>query len=225
MFIRQSDRGKYPFKVSLNTFYFFVTEKRSEKKEANTVTTVLIVSGSVKFFGQFKAAAELTGCEILTATSMSEAKKYLMLGGVGSVVINCPVGDGYGFDEAAKTADTYDVNVLLFVKQELFSDVAAKFNRPDIITLQKPTDRETICAAAQRLLFTARRTPTDIVDGQTCGDGRLVELKIISRAKILLMRQFSMSEAQAHRYIEKRAMDMGRTKKAIAEGIIRSYRN
>ena len=41
--------------------------------------TLLIVSSSVKFFGQFKTASEISDCEILTATSMSEAKKYLSL--------------------------------------------------------------------------------------------------------------------------------------------------
>lgn len=186
------------------------------------MTTLLIVSSSVKFFGQFKAAADISDCEILTATSMNEAKKYLMLGGVNAVVINCPLGDGFGFDEAAKTADDYGVKVLLFVKQELFDDVSAKFDRADIITVKKPNDRDTVRAAAEKLMSGANAESRPAADFP---DGKYTELKIISRAKILLMRQFSMSEAQAHRYLEKRAMDMGRTKKAIAEGIIRSYRN
>lgn len=189
------------------------------------MTTVLLVSSSVKFFGRFKAAAELSECEILTATSMNEAKKYLMLGGVGSAVINCPVGDGFGFDEAEKLADTYEVNILLLVKQELYSDVCARFSSDsDIITLQKPTDRESIRKAMRELLSTAKAETGSAGDSSVDG-GRLSELKIISRAKILLMRQFSMSEPQAHRYLEKRAMDTGRTKKAIAEGIIRAYKN
>ncbi len=188
--------------------------------------TLLIVSSSVKFFGQFKAAAEISDCEVLTATSMNEAKKYLLLGGVNAVVINCPVGDGFGFDEAAKTADSYGVSILLFVKQELFADVSSKLDRADIITVKKPTDKENIRAAVQKLINTtdAEKTPND-TNNSMHADEKLTELKIISRAKILLMRQFSLSEAQAHRYLEKRAMDMGRTRKAIAEGIIRSYRN
>ena len=185
--------------------------------------TVLAVSSSVKFFGQFKAAAEISDCEILTATSMNEAKKYLLLGGISAVVINCPVGDGFGFDEAAKTADSYGVRVMLFVNQELFDDVAARLDRSDIITVKKPTDRESIREAAKRLMSDAC---TEKSPGRAeREDEKLTELKIISRAKLLLMRQFSMSEAQAHRYLEKRAMDMGRTRKTIAESIIRSYRN
>ena len=185
--------------------------------------TLLIVSSSVKFFGQFKTASEISDCEILTATSMSEAKKYLMLGGINAVVINCPVGDGFGFDEASKTADSYGVRVLLFVMQELFDDVSARLDRPDIITVKKPTDRITVRTAALKLISEADAGKAPVEPKPA--DDKLTELKIISRAKILLMRQFSMSEAQAHRYLEKRAMDMGRTKKAIAEGIIRSYGN
>lgn len=187
------------------------------------MTTVLVVSSSVKFFGQFRAAAELDNCEILTATSMSEAKKYLMLGGIHAVVINCPVSDGFGFDEAAQTADTYETPILLFVRQEIFADVSAKLKRQDIIILQKPNDREHIRAAAETLISQISFAKKSAYESAL--DEKLNELKIISRAKILLMRQFSMSEAQAHRYIEKSAMDNGRTKKATAQGIIKAYRN
>ena len=35
----------------------------------------------------------------------------------------------------------------------------------------------------------------------------------------------NMSEAEAHRYIEKQAMDMRMTKKQVAESILKTYEN
>ena len=49
------------------------------------------------------------------------------------------------------------------------------------------------------------------------------EAHIINRAKRLLIDRLKMSEAQAHRYIEKTAMDSCVKKREIAENIIRIY--
>ena len=49
------------------------------------------------------------------------------------------------------------------------------------------------------------------------------EIRIVNRAKMLLMQNMSMTEQEAHRYIEKEAMDRSMRKTAIAEEIIRRY--
>ncbi len=51
----------------------------------------------------------------------------------------------------------------------------------------------------------------------------MAEIRIVSRAKLLLISEMQMDEAQAHRYIEKQAMDRCVTKRAIAEEIINTY--
>ena len=54
---------------------------------------------------------------------------------------------------------------------------------------------------------------------------KIDDMRIIDRAKCLLISCLSMSEQEAHRYIEKQAMDMRETKRAIAEGILKTYEN
>ena len=49
------------------------------------------------------------------------------------------------------------------------------------------------------------------------------EQRLIARAKHTLMLYLNMSEPMAHRYIEKRAMDMRVTKKEIARNILKAY--
>ena len=51
------------------------------------------------------------------------------------------------------------------------------------------------------------------------------EWKIVNRAKWLLIGKLGMSEADAHRYIEKLAMDTRQTRREIADGIIKTYEN
>ena len=52
---------------------------------------------------------------------------------------------------------------------------------------------------------------------------QLQDMKRIQKAKSLLMNQLGMSEADAHRWIEKAAMDRCVKKREIAETIIRMY--
>ena len=51
----------------------------------------------------------------------------------------------------------------------------------------------------------------------------MVEIRIVNKAKWLLISELKMSEADAHRYIEKQAMDQCITKRSIAEDIIKTY--
>ena len=53
--------------------------------------------------------------------------------------------------------------------------------------------------------------------------GKLDDLRLIDRAKCILVSQMKMEEREAHRYIEKQAMDRRMTKRAIAEGILKTY--
>ena len=51
---------------------------------------------------------------------------------------------------------------------------------------------------------------------------KLDDTRIVTRAKLLLMSRLKMSEAEAHRYIEKTAMDTGAKRREVAESIIRT---
>ncbi len=51
------------------------------------------------------------------------------------------------------------------------------------------------------------------------------ELQLVNRAKLILMQRFQMTEKDAHRFIEKNAMDRCEKRRSIAESIIRTYQN
>ena len=52
---------------------------------------------------------------------------------------------------------------------------------------------------------------------------KIEELRIVERAKCVLIEHLSFSEEQAHRYIEKQAMDRRMTRRSVAEGILNTY--
>lgn len=52
---------------------------------------------------------------------------------------------------------------------------------------------------------------------------QLTDTKLVNRAKLLLMTRLQMSEGEAHRYIEKTAMDNGEPRRNVALRLIRTY--
>ena len=54
---------------------------------------------------------------------------------------------------------------------------------------------------------------------------KIEEIRLTDRAKCLLIEFERLSETEAHRYIEKRAMDLRAPKITVAREIIRRYEN
>jgi len=52
---------------------------------------------------------------------------------------------------------------------------------------------------------------------------KIEDIRIIDRAKCILISRLNLSEEQAHRAIEKQAMDMRASKRVIAEDILKTY--
>ena len=54
-------------------------------------------------------------------------------------------------------------------------------------------------------------------------EAKVADIRIINRAKLLLVQHLQMTETEAHKYIEKQAMDTSMRRRTIAENIIRTY--
>ena len=79
-----------------------------------------------------------------------------------------------------------------------------------------------LAAVLPSLLASAERLRT-LRDKTSSLQQRLDDSRIVARAKLLLISHLGMSEGDAHRYIEKTAMDSCLPRRDVAEGIIRTY--
>ena len=112
--------------------------------------------------------------------------------------------------------------VLLLVRAELHDEIYDKVAEHGVFTLAKPTAKPTILialgwmsSARERLRKSEKKTLSI--------EEKMEEIRIVNKAKWLLIRELKMDEPQAHRYIEKQAMDRCVTRREIAEDIIRIY--
>lgn len=141
----------------------------------------------------------------------------------GSVaVIVAPLQDENALNLARDLAGRWPLGLLLLVRRERFDQTAPAAAAFGVPALSLPVSRGTLetalrftAAAAVRLTGFARQRDTM--------RSKVEDLRLVGRAKSLLMEHLGMTEPEAHRYIEKQAMDRSRKRRDIAEKIIRTY--
>ena len=187
--------------------------------------SALIISSSDKglsFFTELLSAASVG--VISTLPSCSEARRLLLERNFDLVVINAPLRDESGIDFAQQVSSKGISQVMLVVKSEHFDAVSALCEEYGVLTVAKPVNRALFWSAL-KLAGAAQNRLKRMQEENKRLRQTIEDIRIIDRAKCLLISYLSMSEQDAHRYIEKQAMDMRTTKRAVAEGILRTYEN
>ena len=114
---------------------------------------------------------------------------------------------------------TYSSSVLIVTPNEIMKDVADYVTDYGVMVLAKPVEYDLLRRAVKFMIAIQERLFAFDHKLRTL-EKKLNEEKIIGRAKCLLIEKKGMTEAEAHRYIGKHAMDEGITRKLMAEDII-----
>ena len=111
---------------------------------------------------------------------------------------------------------------MLLVKADIHAAIHDKVAEHGVFTLPKPTSKS-ILTQALYWMESMRERLRQFEKKSVSIEEKMVEIRIVNKAKWLLISELKMSEADAHRYIEKQAMDQCITKRSIAEDIIKTY--
>ena len=138
--------------------------------------------------------------------SCGEARRALLDKEYDIALINAPLQDDFGMRLAIDVCSTSHAGVLLCVKSALYNDVYSKVTPHGVLTLSKPTSLPMITHSL-RVLCALRERLRKLEAKQQSVEERMEEIRLVNRAKWLLIQCLNMTEAQAHRYIEKQSMD------------------
>ena len=185
--------------------------------------SVLIVSSSEKAEDYLREVLSGGAFSLVkSAKSVSEAKRMQLENRFDIVIIKTPLTHDFGIEFAEQLCEDSSVGVLLFVKNELFEQVSYKVENYGVLTFARPGTRQSITQAIRLLVATHNRLAA-FEKRAVKLEAKMKEIRLINRAKWLLIDRFNMSEAEAHKYIEKTAMDNCVSRGEIAENIIRTY--
>jgi len=162
--------------------------------------------------------------QIIVVHSCGEARRILLERHFDLIIVNAPLRDESGESFSRHVASKGISQVMLIVKSEFFDAVSAVCEDDGVLTISKPLNK-TIFWSALSLAKSALIRIKRMYDENTRLTQRIEDIRIVDRAKCILISHMNMSEQDAHRHIEKQAMDLRSTKREVAESIIRTYEN
>lgn len=183
---------------------------------------VLVAGSGDKIFDYISEMLPRTGYEsVLRAGDAGEVRRMLLDSPVDIVIINTPLSDDFGVELALDLAEGA-IGVMLLVKNELYDQVCYKVEDSGVLTLGKPMSRQGFYSAVKLLTAMTARLSKMEKANRTLQE-KMADIRVVNRAKWLLIEHHHMKEQDAHYFIEKQAMDTRLSRREVAENIIRTY--
>ncbi len=182
--------------------------------------SALIVSASEKFNSLLSPILTESGYSpVIYASSVSAAKRKYLEKTFDIVIINAPLPDDSGDSFAADVCTRKNSVCMMIVKSDILEETNSRLVEQGVFVMAKPFAQGTLYMALKWL--ESARERLRIVDARTPSlEEKMEEIRIVNRAKWVLIEKKSMSEEEAHHYIEKQAMDTSSTRRTVAERII-----
>jgi len=181
------------------------------------ITKVLLVSKDSKLSSQIKSVLIAPLFAVTEINDFNEARRHLMEESFKLILVD--FGDGSGLDFSTDISETPST-ILLLIPNEHFDQISYKVEPYGVLPITKPFDQYyfyniikislAVQAKIDRLLFQNIKLKN-----------KLEEIRLVNRAKMLLMSHKNMTEEEAHRYIEQTAMNRCIKKIDLADEIIK----
>ena len=157
------------------------------------------------------------------ANNCALARRMILERSYEILIVNTPLGDENGINLAIDAAEINKMGVMLFTSPEKYNEYYDKTHEYGILTLPNTSDGETFVQTL-RLLCATRQRVQSLEKKNLSFSERMAEVRIISEAKLLLIQKKGFTEDEAHKYIEKNAMNNRITFVLSAKSIINQYK-
>lgn len=183
----------------------------------------LIVSGSVKSIEAVEQLLKAAGYKRITSiTSGSEARRLAGTSDFELVVINTPLTDEYGHELSIMISEASTAGIILICKNDISDDVSDKVSDFGVCVVPKPLNK-VVFHQSLKLVQATRSRMLGLKKENVKLLGQIEEMRLINRAKCALMQYLKFTEPQAHKYIEKQAMNNRQTRCEVARHILDTY--
>jgi response regulator NasT len=187
-------------------------------KSEDAARCVLIVSASEQFTAAVRKL--LKGVIMLDAKkSAATARRMILERYYDLVIINAPLPDEPGEDFAIDVTRDCNASVLLVTSGEVYEDALEHVTDFGVLVIAKPLTYRRLDQAI-RFLSAVQNTVHRMEKQLQTEHEKMEELRIVSKAKLVLIEQKHMTEDEAHRFIGKQAMDSGISRRRAAERIL-----
>ena len=152
---------------------------------------------------------------VVNLNSGAAARRAMLERDFDLVIIDFPLSDESGVRLAIEAVGNKKSVALIVVSADKYTEVFMKVAEYGVFTLMTERAVEWMCVTRERLRGYER--------AEKSVSEKMEEIRLVNRAKWILIDVLGMSENDAHRYIEKQAMNRCVTKSEVARGIISTY--
>lgn len=138
------------------------------------------------------------------------------------VVVSTPLRSEFGLNFAAEVKNRTDAAILVLAKTEIADEVQSRIKFTGAYVLSRPFAKQSLVQTAKMAVM-AKEDIRRLEQEKNKLTKQLEDTKIIDRAKCCLIQYLNLTENQAHRHIQKLAMDTRRTQREVADDILITY--
>ena len=160
--------------------------------------------------------AEITNCFDDDEAAAAE------LSGYDLVIVSTPLRSEFGLNFVADVRSRTDAIIIVLAKTEIADEVQNRIRFTGAYVLPRPFSKQSLVQTIKTAQM-AKENMNRLEQEKSRLSKQLDDIKTIDRAKCCLIEYLNLTENQAHRHIQKLAMDTRRTQREVAEDILRTY--
>lgn len=190
-------------------------------ERAEQRSSVLIAAATEKTAAQIKGILPSGFGKTSFQMSMTKVKQKLAEESFDLLIIYAPLPDELGLQSAIDLSSKYPaMSILLLVGKDVYQEALYRAGDSGIMILARPLSAAHFSATLQLLSAMSRKVHNLMNDNMKL-QRKLEDERYVGRAKCLLIEKEGMTESEAHKYIEKQAMNASITRREVALRIIR----
>ncbi len=154
--------------------------------------------------------------------SAAQAAQELLNRHYDVILVNAPLPDEFGTGFVLDICTRYTSGILVITPGDVADDVTERVIDYGVVVLAKPLTNRALARNLRHLVAIQNKMQETEKKVLTLEE-RIKEMRTVNQAKCLLIEKEHMSEADAHQYLNKAAMDRCISKRVLAEEIIEKY--
>lgn len=138
------------------------------------------------------------------------------------IILNTPLADEYGLELAAFITENTASALIVTAAQKNYDEIYRKIGDKGCYILSKPFTKSVLVQAVNFTVYARKKLLENEKERREL-EKKLYNLKQINRAKCVLIQYLRITEEDAHRQIQKRAMDQRVPEVEVALDILKTY--
>ena len=160
--------------------------------------------------------AQVTCCFDDEAAAAAELSDYDL------VIVSTPLRSEFGLNWVADIRSRTSAVIIVLAKTEIADDVQNRIKFTGAYVLPRPFTKQSLIQTIKTAEM-AKENMRLLEQEKSKLTKQLEDMRTIDRAKCCLIQYLNLTENQAHRHIQKLAMDTRRTQREISEDILNTY--